>query len=163
MALAEEIEPVPGHIAFARADPAAVHSQAAFLLLLGRRVGHGGSEEDGEMSENVEALGVPRLANAPALQDSVDVPEFARQRQEFDFGDFLGRPAIDRARAVADLVEALYEVPTPEAATSLIEACLHLRNPLVGVAAAVAKTQLGLKVGWPPSPQWSRAPIPSIC
>ena len=154
----QELVPVPGHEAFLSADPAAVHSQAAFLLTLarqGRRQGpvtqgqiHSDDAETEEVGgvdpddEDAEALAIPVWEHPAALDAGLAMTRVRR----------LKRPAVD-ARAqrrtsddAARLADALYDSPGADAALDLIEACLDAPHPLVRVAAAAADLRLDLEV-----------------
>lgn len=153
----QEMTPVPGHEAFARSDPAATCSQAAFLLTLGRQptrrippLSSDFSTEKSKMEwddsvdpEDAEALALPDLGEAAfddAILRSRDLHGLA-----VGFGDADGwRTGMAEGR-VAELALALYKDPSGETAVRLIRGCMYSRQPLVRVAAAAADLRLHLR------------------
>ena len=136
----QEIEPVPGHDAFARDDLAAVQSQAAFLLVLGGRVERTDSPDyDGKAVDDIQRLAVPELASESAWADSA--MEGWIPLAEPDTRDSYARRTA-APEYVPELVKSLYEAPTEASAFSLIAECLFVRDPLVRVAAAAAHSQI---------------------
>lgn len=151
----EETGPVPGHTAFDRSDPAAVHSQAAFLLALahqGRRDmpdSHGRITSDSD--EQRERVVDPEDAELLALPDwphplfGADLT-FTRARLLERFSgtnaDLWSPKAVQGNKN--RLAGALYDNPNAEAVLHLIHACLFARHPLVRVAAAAADLHLDL-------------------
>ncbi len=156
MAQAEELQPVKGQEAFHRPDSAALHSQAAFLLLLGRQF-RPGEPHDDVVNEDAEALDVPLLMNLGRPEDWAQVQLYSQSRP-FGF-DARGYRITNRS-TLSRLVEILYEVRTGETAINLIEACLYVPDALVRVAAAATYMQMarndsqsGLTRWW----LWSRS------
>lgn len=151
----EEIGPVPGHTAFDRHDPAAVHSQAAFLLALahqGRRampdsqgqfVNHPDQRDEYVVdSEDAELLALPdwphRLVGADLTLNR------ARLLERFSGTNAdLWSAKVSQGNE-SSLATALYDNPSAEAFLNLIHACLDARHPLVRVAAAAADLHLDL-------------------
>ena len=140
MAHAEELAPVRGQEAFHRQDSAALQSQAAFLLLLGRQLRHREPvARDGVADEDTEALSVPSLVNVRRREDRAQMQLYS-QSEALGF-DARGYRLTNRGN-LSKLVEALYEVRTGEAAANLVEACLYVPHALVRVAAAATYMQM---------------------
>ena len=129
----DEIRPVPGYKAFTSYARSAVFSQAAFLLVLGRRVGQTDPREYGDEEDEDE-----RLLEVPELQ-ATQVREDSTEGRELQFEDHS--VDIDPSR-VPKLVDSLYEHPSHARAASVIEACLYVSDPLVRVAAAAAHSRM---------------------
>ena len=175
----EEIVPVPGHEAFFSAEPAAIYSQAAFLLTLARRWRtHDSSLQDQLRSDNTgldEVVGIdPDEEDAKAL----DIPLWAYPALGADLViariQWFERRAFDSPRAhvrtrddTARLARALYDSPNADSALDLIQACLDAPHPLVRVAAAAADLHLDLqaqdlmtdRLSLPPSSIYARDPL----
>ena len=151
----EETGPVPGHTAFVRSDPAAVHSRAAFLLALahqGRRDipdSHGRFPSDSdERSERYVDPEDAELLDLPDWPHPLFGPDltFTRTRLLERFSGTnadLWSPKVAQGNE-RSLATALYDNPSAEAALNLIQACLYARHPLVRVAAAAADLHLDL-------------------
>lgn len=128
MAHTDEISPVPGWKAFTSSGPSAVFSRAAFLLVLGRRVGQTDPREYGdEIDDDERMLEVPELNTTPVREDptedhSVDI----------------------NPSRVPQLVDSLYDDPSHTRAASVVEACLYVSDPLVRVAAAAAHSRMSI-------------------
>ncbi len=152
----EEIVPVPGHEAFRGTEPAAVHSQAAFLLMLARQGRRQGWVTQGQVDsddaaddevvgvdpddEDAEALEVPVWEHPAALDAGLAMTRIRRLR-----GAALDASAQPRTgEAAARCADALYDGPSADSALDLIEACLDAPHPLVRVAAAAADLRLDL-------------------
>ena len=150
-----ESGPVPGHTAFDRNDPAAVHSQAAFLLALahqgrrdmpdshGRFTSH--PDEQGERtvdSEDAKLLGLPDWPHPLVGTDLTSTRTRLLERFSGTNTD-LWSPKVAQGNE-SSLATALYDNPSAEAFLKLIHACLCARHPLVRVAAAAADLHLDL-------------------
>jgi len=154
MAQWEETGPVPGHMAFVRRDPAAVHSQAAFLLLLAHRarrdvsIRHGQSfsdrdeQEPGVDPEDAKLLDVPDWPRSSSAADLASARmQLLERGSDANSGFWSPKMALGSERVLAS---ALYDSPSAEAALNLIQACLYAPRPLVRVAAAAADLHLDL-------------------
>lgn len=159
----EEVEaPIPCPEAFRENTSKSVQSQAALLLIIGRKLrgdeeilrssaelfGRGGYFDSGGATYS-EQFPVPPLPVVPAR--SIDVHKFetalrARYRtrlrgQISDDEALLGHPAV-----LFDLANELYRLPTAKGAAELLEACLYHSDELVRVAAAASYFHLSTNV-----------------
>ena len=133
MAHTDEIRPVPGYKAFTRDGPSAVFSQAAFLLVLGRRAGQTDHREYGnEIDDDERMLELPELNTTPVREDPTEDGELQADDHSVD----------TNPSRVPKLVDSLYERPSQARAASLIEACMYVPEPLVRVAAATAHSRM---------------------
>ena len=146
MAQWEDTRPVPGHTAFGRDDPAAVHSQAAFLLALAHQGRRDTPDPDRQLAshpdEDAELLDLPSWPHALVGADLTLTRARLLERASGTNAD-LWSPKIARGDE-SSLAITLYDNPTAEAALYLIHGCLLARHPLVRVAAAAADLYLDL-------------------
>ena len=161
----EETGPVPGHIAFNRNDPSAVHSQAAFLLALAHHGRRGMPDPQGQFinypderdeyavdSEDAELLALPDWPHP--LVGTELIATRTRLLERFSGTNAnLWSPKADRGNE-SGLATALYDDPGAEAFLNLIHACLYSAHSLVRVAAAGADLHLDLLCH-----DWVRAPV----
>ena len=136
----KETRPVPGHEAFGRADPVAVHSQAAFLLVLARqrRSDHTGPDDVVAADpEDEKSLAIPDWGDAAGADLAVARMRWSERRAS----DSAAVPPME-ASAIARSAQALYDNPSADAAVGLIQECLDASHPLVRVAAAAADLHL---------------------
>ena len=139
------VRPVPGPDAFARTDPAAIHSQAAVLLAMGMRL-NGDPEELEARARATE--GTAGLSVLPE-EEWFPVPELRPTTRRFQsLREFLPDSLHPRARAEAapeessqaqaELARGVYDHPSAENAALLFEASLMHPDPLVRVSAAAS-------------------------
>ena len=151
----EESGPVPGHTAFRRNDPMAVHSQAAFLLALAYQAWRrrpipqsrfpSDSLAEGERGvdpEDAELLDLPDWPH-PLFRADLTVARMRLLERFAETNADLQSPKIAQG-SESQLAKALYDNPSAEAALNLIQACLYAQHPLVSVAAAAADLRLDL-------------------
>jgi len=152
--------PVPGPEAFRQTGGAAVQSQAALLLLIGRQLRGDdqavraramavGRETEVEMipPEDQAEFPVPRLR---ATGERIRVADAERGLAE-RYGRLLTRRAPvapgtpQLPEALGDAAERLYANPDPVAAAQLMEACLRHPEELTRVAAAASYFELSTR------------------
>jgi hypothetical protein len=151
--------PVAGQEAFRQTGIAAVQSQAALLLLLGRQL-HGddqalraramavGREAEVETipAEDQAEFPVPRL-HATGERVSVADAErgLARYGRLFKRRAPVASATPQLQEAYGDLAERLYAAPDAEAVAQLLEACLRHPEELTRVAAAASYFELSTR------------------
>lgn len=148
--------PVPGPEAFRQTGRAAVESQAALLLLLGRQlrgddqavraramaVGREGEVEILPAEDEAE-FPVPRLR---ATSDRVRVADAERGLARY--GRLFARKApialgtLQLQEALGEIAEGVFAAPDSGGAAQLMEACLRHSDELVRVAAAASYFEL---------------------
>jgi len=146
-------KPVPGPEAFRKSTEAAIQSQAALLLTIGRQL----RGDDRSLLVRATAAGL-RGAVEPIPADDLaefPVPEIRPSAERFGmrsitgklsqrFGASFAATSIGAAdtqalkRSMPALAENLYADPTPESAAQLLEAALRHNDELVRVSAASA-------------------------
>jgi hypothetical protein len=154
----KELEsPVPGHEAFRRTDSAAVQSQAALLLLLGRQLrgddrallARATATESERFVESVpdddlRMFPVPRLRPTGERLGVKHISSLLAER----FGrDIPATPAgtakpSKLKRPLGQLADQCYANPDPIIAAQLMEACLRHPQELTRVAAAASYFEL---------------------
>ena len=151
-------QPIPGPEAFRQTGTAAVESQAALLLLLGRQL-RGDDQalavraDAADMSGVIEALPADDLAQfpVPSLGPSRERASVAlvETRLAERYGARIVRhatiPQEKRADVLGDLAQTLFESPQPITATQLMEASLRSPDELTRVAAAAAYFELSTR------------------
>src|SRR5215471_6580579 len=157
--MAEYVEqPIPGPEAFRQTGIAAVESQAALLLLLGRQLR--GDDQAlavraaaADMSDVIETVPADDLAQfpVPSLRPSRDRVGVAlvEARLAERYGARIVRhatiPQEKRADVLGDLAQTLFESPQPMTAAQLMEASLRSPDELTRVAAAAAYFELSTR------------------
>lgn len=143
-------QPVKASDAFQQSGDAAALSQAAVLLLAGsqlrgelRALRAGvdqASQPPGVPQEDLDILGIPRLAAVPGLFNPLNVQNDLKTFFGSKLPDLLpGRLLKDLpADILAGLGDRFMKSPSEATATSLVEACLRHPHDLVRVAAAAA-------------------------
>ena len=151
-------QPIPGPEAFRQTGTAAVESQAALLLLLGRQL-RGDDQalavraDAADMSGVIEALPADDLAQfpVPSLGPSRERVSVAlvETRLAERYGARIVRhatiPQEKRADVLGDLAQTLFESPQPITAAQLMEASLRSPDELTRVAAAAAYFELSTR------------------
>lgn len=157
--MAEYVEqPIPGPEAFRQTGTAAVESQAALLLLLGRQLR--GDDQAlavraaaADMSGVIEALPADDLAQFPVpslgpSRDRVGVA-LVEARLAERYGARIVRhttiPQEKRADVLGDLAQTLFDSPQPITAAQLMEASLRSPDELTRVAAAASYFELSTR------------------
>jgi len=151
-------QPIPGPEAFRQTGTAAVESQAALFLLLGRQLR--GDDQAlaaraaaADMSAVIEAVPSEDLAQFPVpllrpSRDRVGVAHVETRLAE-RYGARIVRhatiPQEKRAEVMGDLAQTLFESPEPVAAAQLMEASLRSPDELTRVAAAAAYFDLSTR------------------
>jgi hypothetical protein len=144
-------KPVPGPEAFRKTSQAAVQSQAALLLTLGRQL----RGDDDALRARAKAAGLEDVLEPipPADLAEFPVPTLRPTGERFGvrnitsnltarFGPALAKAPIGRGetrgvhRYTSKLAERLFRDPTTEAAAELLEASLRHPEELVRVSAA---------------------------
>jgi hypothetical protein len=157
----KEVEtPVPGQEAFERTDSAAVQSQAALLLLLGRQLrgddrallAHAaGTESEGFVDpvpdDDLRAFPVPRLRPTGERMSVTRVSAVLAERFGSDLPATPAGTAKSRnlKRPLRQLADQLYANPAPLIAAQLMEACLRHPQELTRVAAAASYFELSTR------------------
>lgn len=139
----QESRPLPGHEAFGRTDPVAVRSQAAFLLVLARRLRSDRTGPDDVVvgdPEDEEPLDIPEWSDSTDSELALARRHWSERRAS----DSAALPPVE-ASAIASSALALYDRPSADAAADLMQACLAAPHPLVRVAAAAADLHLHLQ------------------
>jgi hypothetical protein len=151
-------QPISGPEAFRQTGTAAVESQAALLLLLGRQLR--GDDQAlavraaaADMSGVIEAVPADDLAQfpVPSLRPSRDRVGVAlvEARLAERYGARIVRhatiPQEKRADVLGDLAQTLFESPQPITAAQLMEASLRSPDELTRVAAAAAYFELSTR------------------
>ena len=149
--------PVPGHEAFERTDSAAVQSQAALLLLLGRQLRGddrallaraAATENEGFVDpvpdDDLRAFPVPRLR---PTGERLGVRRISALLAESFGSDITATPAgiaksRNLRRPLRQLADQLYATPDPIVAAQLMEASLRHPEELTRVAAAASYFEL---------------------
>lgn len=157
--MAEYVEqPIPGPEAFRQTGTAAVESQAALLLLLGRQL----RADDqalavraaaADMSGVIEPVPADDLARfpVPSLRPSRDRVGVAlvEARLAERYGARIVRhttiPQEKRADVLGDLAQTLFDSPQPITAAQLMEASLRSPDELTRVAAAASYFELSTR------------------
>jgi hypothetical protein len=148
--MAQVTEPVPFIEAFAREDEAALHSQAASLLLLGKQL------EDDLFALDVRAsmrgTEAPGLRLPPEDVKPLQVPTITATGERLPRERVRGLLSKDLAMEVeevregpiglSDLASRLAERPDPRSAAELFEASLYHRSDLVRLAGAIGYLQV---------------------
>lgn len=143
--------PVPGPDAFRKTTEAAIQSQAAVLLMLGRQL----RGDDEALVARAIAAGMERAVEGIPRDDLAEFPiptllatgeRLGVRRITADlterFGSALTKARIGEGetkslrRSLPDLAERLYREPTSETAAHLLEASLRHPDELVRVSAA---------------------------
>jgi hypothetical protein len=143
--------PVPGPDAFRKTTEAAIQSQAAVLLTLGRQL----RGDDTALVARARAAGMETAVEPMPAEDLAEFPvptlhpsgkRVGLRRVSTDltvrFGSALTKARIGEGetkslrRLLPDLAERLYEEPTVETAAQLFEASLRHSDELVRVSAA---------------------------
>ena len=157
----KEVEtPVPGHEAFRRTDSAAVQSQAALLLLLGRQLRGddrallalaAATEREGYVDpvpdDDLHAFPVPRLRPTGERLGVRRISALLAER----FGSDLPATPAGTAKSrnlkqpLGQLADQLYANPDPIVAAQLMEACLRHPEELTRVAAAASYFELSTR------------------
>jgi hypothetical protein len=146
-------KPVPGPEAFRKTSDAAVQSQAAILLMLGRQI----RGDDQTLLARAASTGKPAALEATAPEDVSEFPipalrptseRVGLRRVSTNLAERFGSSfakasisAIDEKalkRPLSQIAEQLYEEPTTETAAQLLEASLRSPNELVRVSAAAS-------------------------
>lgn len=133
-------EPIPWQQAFERSDSAAVQSQAAFLLLLGRQMGRGHKTglkavRDSILEEDRLQFPLPPILHPARIRVGArDIHPRLRRR----YGPSNWIASSNLVEFLPDLVRRLDKEPTGWAAAELMEACLFHPDSLVRVAAAAS-------------------------
>ena len=151
-------QPITGPQAFRETGTAAVESQAALLLLLGRQLR--GDDQAlaaraaaADMSAAIEAVPSDDLAQFPVprlrpSRDRVGVT-LVETRLAERFGARIVRratiPQEERPDVLGDLAQTLFERSEPVAAAELMEASLRSPDELTRVAAAAAYFELSTR------------------
>lgn len=157
--MAEYVEqPIPGPEAFRQTGIAAVQSQAALLLLLGRQLRGDDQALEvraaaADMSGVIEAVPADDLAQfpVPSLRPSRDRVGVAlvEARLAERYGARIVRhatiPQEKRADVLGDVAQGLFESPQPVTAAQLMEASLRSPDELTRVAAAAAYFELSTR------------------
>lgn len=144
-------KPVPGPEAFRKTSQAAVQSQAALLLTLGRQL----RGDDQALRARATAAGLENAVDAIPREDLAEFPVPMLRPSGARFGvrnvtsNLTARfgPALAKApigggetravqRSTSKLAERLFDDPTTEAAAELLEASLRHPEELVRVSAA---------------------------
>ena len=153
MELWEETGPVPGHEAFGRSDPAAIHSQAAFLLALAHQRRSDATASSRQLTNNpddhykrvvdpedAKLLDLPNWPH-PLVGSELTVTRTRLLERFSGTNTNLWQPQAAQGDE-RSLATALYDKPDAEAFLNLIQVCLISRHPLVRVAAAAADLRL---------------------
>ena len=157
--MAEYVEqPIPGPEAFRQTGIAAVQSQAALLLLLGRQLRGDDQALEvraaaADMSGVIEAVPADDLAQfpVPSLRPSRDRVGVAlvEARLAERYGARIVRhatiPQERRGDVLGDVAQGLFESPQPVTAAQLMEASLRSPDELTRVAAAASYFELSTR------------------
>ena len=141
-------EPIPWQQAFGQSNSAAVQSQAAFLLLLGRQMGRGPKTGLKAVRDSTLEEDRPQFPLPPSLH-SARIRVGARDiqpRLHRRYGPSNWIASSNLVEILPDLVRRLNKEPTGLAAAELMEACLSHPDSLVQVAAAAS--YLGIYSDW---------------
>jgi hypothetical protein len=151
-------EPIAGPEAFRQTGTAAVESQAALLLLLGRQLrgddqALGARAAAADISAVIEAVPSDDLAQFPVPQlrpsgDRVGVALVETRLAERYGARIVRRVAIpqeERRDVLGDLAQTLFARPEPLAAAELMEASLRSPDELTRVAAAASYFELSTR------------------
>lgn len=146
-------KPITGPEAFHKTSEAAVQSQAAILLMLGRQF----RGDDQALVARAAATGRPTAVEAVPQEDLLEFPVPALQptgeriglrRVNSNLAERFGSPVAKARigagdakmlrRPLSQMAEQLYQEPTTETAAQLLEASLRSSDELVRVSAAAS-------------------------
>ena len=145
----EVADPIPWQQAFERSDSAAVQSQAAFLLLLGRQMGRGHktglkAARDSILEEDRLQFPLPPILHPARGRVAVEDIQ-SRLARRYRSRTHIGPSYM--VEMLSDLVRRFEEEPTRLAAAELMEACTFHPDSLVQVAAAASYLKVSSEWG----------------